>query len=134
MFRRADEQVAVRHVDGDIRDEKHEEGRTRDVHVGIMGPEAAGEEQPDKLRKTVRFEQEAPSAAVSSDPTVALKYRARVVRHKINWCPYLCGSQVMLMTTYKVLRWMHSRRMDQRVVASKKCWNGIEEKISREVT
>ena len=40
------------------------------------GPEAAGEEQPDKLRKTVRFEQEAPSAAASSDPTVALEYPA----------------------------------------------------------
>ena len=36
----------------------------------------AGEEQPDKLRKTVRFEQEAPSAAASSDPTVALEYPA----------------------------------------------------------
>ena len=35
------------------------------------GPEAAGEEQPDKLRKAVRFEQDAPSAAESSDPTVA---------------------------------------------------------------
>ena len=38
--------------------------------------EAAGEEQPDKSRKTVRFEQEAPSAAVSSDPTVAVEYPA----------------------------------------------------------
>ena len=37
------------------------------------GSEAAGEEQPDKLWKTVRFEQEAPSAAASSDPTVALE-------------------------------------------------------------
>ena len=41
------------------------------------------------------------------------------------------------MTTYKFLRWMHfSRRMDERIVASEKCWNGIEEKmpeISREV-
>ena len=41
------------------------------------------------------------------------------------------------MTTYKFLRWMHSTRwMDERVVTSEKCWNGIEEKmpeISREV-
>ena len=41
------------------------------------------------------------------------------------------------MTTYKFLRWMHSARwMDERVVTSEKCWNGIEEKmpeISREV-
>ena len=48
----------------------------RDIHVGKRGPVAAGEEQPDKLRKTVRFEQEAPSAAASSDPTVAPDYPA----------------------------------------------------------
>ena len=34
----------------------------------------AGEEQLDKLKKTVRFEQEVPSAAASSDSTVALKF------------------------------------------------------------
>ena len=70
---RADEQVAVRHADasgGDIRENQHEEDRMRDIHVGRRGPEAAGEEQPDKLRKTVRFEQEAPSTAASSDPTL----------------------------------------------------------------
>ena len=48
----------------------------RDTHVGKRGSEAAGEEQPDKLRKTVRFEQEASIAAASSDPTVALEYLA----------------------------------------------------------
>ena len=32
--------------------------------------------KPDKLRTTVRFEQEAPRAAASSDPTVALEYHA----------------------------------------------------------
>ena len=50
----------------------------RDIHVGKRGPEAASEEQPDKLRKTVRLEQEAPSlsAAASSEPTVALEYPA----------------------------------------------------------
>ena len=47
-----------------------------DIHVGKRGPEAASEEQPDKLRKTVRFGQEAPSAAASSDPTVPLEYPA----------------------------------------------------------
>ena len=46
----------------------------RDIHVGKRGSEAAGEEQPDKLRKTVRFEQEAPSASACSDPCVALEY------------------------------------------------------------
>ena len=30
----------------------------------------------NNLRKTVRFDQEAPSAAASSDPTVALEYPA----------------------------------------------------------
>ena len=76
---RADEQVTVRYADascGDIRENQHEENRVRDTHVGKRGPEAAGEEQPDKLGKTVRFEQEAPSAAASSDPTVALEYLA----------------------------------------------------------
>ena len=76
---RDDEQVAVRHADafsGDIRENQREEDRVRDIHTGKRGSEAAGEEQPDKLRKTVRFEQEASSAAASSDPTVTLKYSA----------------------------------------------------------
>ena len=76
---RADEQVAVRHAEasgGDIRENQHEEDGMRDIHVGKRGSEAAGEEQPDKLRKTVRFEQEAPSAAASSDLTAALEYPA----------------------------------------------------------
>ena len=59
---RADEQVAVRLADasgGDITEIQHDENRMRDIHIGKRGSEAAGEEQPDKLRKTVRFEQEA---------------------------------------------------------------------------
>ena len=48
----------------------------RDIHVGRRGSEAAGEEQPDNSRKTVRFEQEASSASASSDPTVAPEYLA----------------------------------------------------------
>ena len=48
----------------------------RDIHVGKRGSEAASEEQPDKSRKTVRFEQEASSASASSDPTVTLEYPA----------------------------------------------------------
>ena len=78
---RADEQVAVRHPDasgGDIREKQHEEDRVRDIHVGKRGPEAAGEEQPDKLKKTVQYEQEASSssAAASSEPSVTLEYPA----------------------------------------------------------
>ena len=61
-----------------VRSEKtqHEEDGTRDIHVGKRGSEAANEAQLDELRKTVRFEQEAPSAIASSDPNVALEYPA----------------------------------------------------------
>ena len=132
------EQVAVRHADasgGDITENQREEKIMRDIHVGKRGPEAAGEEQPDKLRKTVRFEEEASSssAAASSEPTVTLEYPASGETQDRP----VSRSQVMLMTTYKFLRWTCSTRwMDERVVASEKCWNGIEEKmreISREV-
>ena len=77
---RDDEKVAVEHADasgGDIRENQHEEDRMRDIHVGKRGPQAAGEEQPDKLRKTARFDQEASSASASSGPTVALEYPAK---------------------------------------------------------
>ena len=47
-----------------------------DIHFGKRGSEAASEEQPDKWRKTVRFEQEDASAASSSDPAVLLEYPA----------------------------------------------------------
>ena len=59
-----DEQMAVRQADasgGDIRQNQHEEDRMRDIHVGEGGSEATGEEQLGKLRKTVRFQQEAPN-------------------------------------------------------------------------
>ena len=76
-----DEQVAVRHADasgGNIMENQREEDRMRDIHIGKRGPEVASEEQPDKFRKTVRFEQEASSssAATSSEPTVTLEYPA----------------------------------------------------------
>ena len=44
----------------------HEDNRMRDIHVGKRGSEAASEEQPYELRKTVRFEHEAPRASSSS--------------------------------------------------------------------
>ena len=68
----AGEPVAVRHADtsgGYIIENQHEEDRMRDIHIGKRGPEAAGEEQPDILSKTVRFGQDASSASASSDPT-----------------------------------------------------------------
>ena len=60
---------------------QHEENRLRDLHNGRRGSEAASEEQPDKLRKSVRLEQEAPSASFSSGGTagtmhVSLEYPA----------------------------------------------------------
>ena len=73
---RDDEQVAVRHADasgGNIRENQHEEETMRDVQVSIRGSEAASEEQTDKWRKTVRFDQEAPNASASSDPHVAVE-------------------------------------------------------------
>ena len=76
-----DEQVTIRHADasgGDIKKNQHEEDRMRDIHVGKRGSEAAGEEQPDKLRKTERFEKEASSssATASAEPAVPLEYLA----------------------------------------------------------
>ena len=67
---RDDEQMAVRHADasgGDITENQHEGNGTRDIHVDKRGSDEASEEQPDKLRKTVRFEHEAPSTSPSSD-------------------------------------------------------------------
>ena len=99
----------------------------RDIHVG-----KEDQRQHDKLRQTVRFEQEAPrsSASASSDPLVALEFLASGETQS--------RPVSVLVTTYKFLRWMHSMRwMDERVVTSGKCWNCIEERmheISREVT
>ena len=135
---RDDEQMAVRHADasgGNIIENQHEEDRMRDIHIGQRGPETASEEQPDKLGKTVRFAQEALQQRLQNQ--LLLWNILRAVKHKVGWGPYLCRSQVTLMTTCKFSRWMHSTRwMDERVVTSEKCWNGIEEKmpeISREV-
>ena len=139
-WNRDDEQVAVRHADasgGDIRENQHEEDRMRDIHIGKRGPEAAGEEQPDKLRKTVRFEQEASSAAASSDPTVTLEYLASGETQDWPGSVLVQKSGHIDDDVQNFLRWMYSTRwMDERVVKSQKCWNGIEEKmpeISREV-
>ena len=50
----------------------------RDIHIGNRGPKVAGEEQLDKLRKTVRFEREASSSssAACSEPIVTLEHPA----------------------------------------------------------
>ena len=129
-----DEQVAVRHADasgGDIRENQHEEDRMRDIHIGTRRSEAAGEEQPDKLRKTVRFEQEASSASASSDPTVTLEYPASGETQSRPGSVLVQKSGHVDDEVQISTRWM-----DERVVTLEKCWNGIEEKmpeISREV-
>ena len=53
---------------------RHEENRMSDIPFGKSGSRTANEEQPDKLRKTVRFEQEAPSTSSSSTVHVSLEY------------------------------------------------------------
>ena len=64
---------------GDITAKQHEENRMRDIHVGNRGSEGPSEEQLVKLRKTIRFEQEASSAASSKKLRVQnLEYPASV--------------------------------------------------------
>ena len=110
---------------------QHEEDRMRDIHVGKRGSEA-GEAQLDQLRKTARFGKKL-RLQQRLQIQVLLWNILRVVRHKVGRGPYLCRHQVMLMTTYKFPRWMHSTRwMVARVVTSEKCGNGTEEKM-REV-
>ena len=93
-----------------------EENRMRDIHIGERGAETANEERPDKLRRTVRFEQEAPNTSTSSSSTtrVPLEYPTSGERQ------ILADHVFMLMTTYS---WMYCVRwIDERVVTSKKCW------------
>ena len=52
-------------------DESQDENRIRDIHIGKRGQETANEEQPDKLRKTARFELDAPSTSSSSSVRAA---------------------------------------------------------------
>ena len=67
-----EEQMADRHAVGE-EEKQHEENRMRDIHNGKRGSETANEEQPDKLWKTVRFEQEAPHTLSSSTMHVSLE-------------------------------------------------------------
>ena len=84
---RGDEQITVRHSGasgGDIAGNQHEEKRMRDIHGGQRGPEAAGVEQPDKLRKKARFEQEGSSSVQHRLPTQLLLWNIlRGMRHKV---------------------------------------------------
>ena len=133
-----EERMADRHAvasAGDISENQHDENRMRDIRIGKRGSEAASEEQPDKLRKTVRFEQEASSASASSDPAVPLEYPASGETQDRPRSVLVPKSghvdddvQISAMDVFY--------EMDERVVTSEKCWIGIEEKmpeISREV-
>ena len=100
----------------------------RDIHVGKRGSEAASEEQPLMLRKTVRFGQEAPSASASSDPLVALEYPASGETQDRP------GSEFVQKSGHvdddePFSAWDAFYEMDERVLTSEKCWIGIEEKM-----
>ena len=121
---------------GNIMEDQHED-RMRDIHVGKRGPEAAYEEQLDKLRHTVRFEQEVSSlsAAASSDPCVALECPASgETQSRSGSVSAQTSGHVNDDVQISALDAFYE--MDERVVTLEKCWNGIEEKmpeISREV-
>ena len=93
-------------------------------------------EQLDKLRKTVRFEQEASSSSASLDPTVTLEYPTSGETQDRPGSVQVQKSghnedDVQISALECSTRWM-----DERVVTSEKCWIGTEEKmpeISREV-
>ena len=81
LGKKDDEQMAVRHADSsgcDITENQHEESIMRDTHIGKRGQETANEEQPDKLRRLVRSEQDDPSTPTSSSSAtaVSLEYLA----------------------------------------------------------
>ena len=76
-----EEQMAARHAVASCEDEKpHGEHRMKDIHIGKRGWETADEGQPDKLRKTVRFVQDAPNASSSSTMHVSPEYPASGAR------------------------------------------------------
>ena len=73
----SEEQMADRHVVASGEDEsQHDENRMRDIHIGKRRSETVTEEQPDRWRRTVRFEQEAPNTSSSSATHVSLEYPA----------------------------------------------------------
>ena len=61
-----------------MRSHLQEENRLRDIQIGDRGSKTAREEQPDQLRRTVRFKQEASNTSTSSSPTshVSVDYSA----------------------------------------------------------
>ena len=95
----SEKQMTDRHaVASGEQERQHDENIMRDIQVGKRGWETANEEQPDGMRKTVRFEQEAPSTSSSSTVHVSLDILG-VVRDKTDQSQYLCRIQVMLTMT-----------------------------------
>ena len=78
----SEKQMADRHVvaSGE-EDRQYDNNIMRDIQVGKRGWETAIEEQPDGMRKAVRFEQEATNTSSSSTVHVSLDI-LRVVRDK----------------------------------------------------
>ena len=72
-----EEQTSGRHAVSSGEEEKQQEdNRVRDVHIDKRGSETANEEQLDTLRRTLRFEQEAPNTSSSSSTHVSRQYLA----------------------------------------------------------
>ena len=92
----------------------------RDIHIGRRGSETANEEQPDKLRKTARFEQEAPKTKSSSTMHVSPRFPASGERQDR---PDL----VVVQNPGHVDDDIQISALDERVVTSRKCW--VEEKM-----
>ena len=63
--------------------DRHEESRMKDIHIGKRGSETASEEQPDNLRKTVRFAQKTLRVHRHLPFLLCLLSLLRVVRNKI---------------------------------------------------
>ena len=129
MERGNEEQMADRHAVASGKDERQHDDK--DIHIGKGGSETACEEQPDKLRKTVRFEQEVPSSSSSSTIHVSLEYPASGERQDRPE-PVLVQKSDHVDDDRQILRCMWSTIwMDERAATSKKCWIAIEKNMPR---
>ena len=132
---------------------KHHEGvRTRDIQVGNRGSEAASEEQPDKLRKTVRLEQGAPvhtptcgthiflrTAPSLRPPHIFMRvthtHGSRLKCHEKGFGRMRMSFSISPSTTYKFPRWMlHEMdgRKSRHIGEVLDWYRGEEPEISRE--
>ena len=82
---------------------RKKDNRMRDIHIGKRESETANEEQLDKLRKTVRLEPNGYSVLVQTSGHV--------------------DGDVQISALDALYE------MDERVVTSEKCWNGIKKKM-----